>query len=327
MQSSMDPDVIVWFKGKFRPLGEAQVGLMTHALHYGTGVFEGIRGYWSAEDEELFLFRPREHYERWRVNARILKMAIPFTAKELCELTGELIVRNHFRCDLYIRPLVYKSREGIGVHFGPESEFAIVALPFGVYIDSSHGLRVGVSSWRRIEDNAIPARGKICGAYVNSALAGEEARTNGFDEAILLTTDGHVAEGSVSNLFLVRHGQLITPPVYDDVLEGITRATVIELARDLWVDTIERRVDRSELYVADEMFFCGTAFEVAPIIEVDRRPVGKGEVGPMTRRLQEVYTAVVRSKTARGSHWRWGVYHEMGRKPARPAVTAAEKLG
>jgi len=249
-----------------------------------------------------------------------LRMDIPFTAEELCDLTGELILCNHFRCDLYIRPLVFKSREGIGVHFGPECEFGIVALPFGAYIDKPEGLRVCVSSWRRVEDNAIPARAKICGAYVNSALAGDEARTNGFDEAILLTGDGHVAEGAAANIFLVRHGQLLTPPVSDAILEGITRATVIELARDLWLETTERQVDRSELYVAEEAFLTGTALEIAPIVEVDRRPVGAGDVGPITRRLQRFYAQVLRGETKRGSSWRWGVYWGLGRKAtsARP---------
>ena len=206
MESSVDPSTIVFFQGNFCRLSEARVNLLTHALHYGTGIFEGIRGYWSSEDEELYLLRAQEHYERWKVNARLLKMEIPLTTRELCHLTSELIARNYFQCDLYIRPLVYKSRQGVGVHFGPEFDFAIAAMPFGVYIDSSRGLRVSVSSWRRIEDNAIPARGKICGAYVNSALAGDEARTNGFDEAIVLTEDGHVAEGAASNVFLVRRG-------------------------------------------------------------------------------------------------------------------------
>jgi len=222
--------------------------------------------------------------------------------------TCQLIRRNRFQSDLYIRPLVYKSREGIGVHWGPEMEFAIVALPLGTYIESTRGLRVCISSWRRIDDNAIPARGKICGAYVNSALAGDEARANGFDEAIVLTDDGHVAEGAASNIFVVRQGHLITPPVNDNILEGITRATIIELARDLWVETIERRIDRSELYVAEEVFFSGTAFEIAPIVEVDRRTVGSGSIGPLTRRLQQSYSDVARGRTDRGGHWRTPVY-------------------
>jgi len=316
MHNDINENLIVYFQGKFVPLSEARVGLLTHALHYGTGVFEGIRAYWSPEDHEVYVFRPREHYDRWKTNARLLKMEIPLTARELTELTAELIARNNFRTDLYIRPLVYKSRQGIGVHFGPECEFALVALPFGAYIDSTEGLRVCVSSWRRVDDNVIPARGKICGAYVNSALAGDEARANGFDDAIFLTQDGHVAEGSASNIFLVRQGHMITPPVYDDVLEGITRATIIELARDLWMETLERRIDRSELYIADEIFLAGTAFEIAPVIEVDRRTVGRGAIGPITRRLRADYQEIVRGQTARGAHWRYSVYKEQTSKAA-----------
>jgi len=312
MQTALDPNLLVFFEGRYCTLGEAKVGLLTHALHYGSGVFEGIRGYWSEEDQELYLFRAREHYDRWKSNARLLKMDIPMSAKQLCDVTCELIVRNHLRSDVYIRPLVYKSRQGIGVAFGPESEFAIVAVPFGSYIDSSQGLRVAVSSWRRVDDNAIPARGKICGAYVNSALAGDEARANGFDEAIVLTNDGHISEGAASNIFIVRNGQLVTPPVYDNILEGITRATIIDLGRDMWIETLERPVDRTELYVATEAFFAGTAFEIAPIIEVDRHPVGTGAIGHITRRLQEAYTEVTRGRTARGSHWRLPAYREAG---------------
>lgn len=299
----LDPNLLVYFEDDFRPLAQASVNLMTHALHYGTGVFEGIRGYWSEADRELYLFRAREHYHRWRANARLLKMDIPLSAGELCDLTAELIRRNGFQCDLYVRPLAFKSRHGIGVHIGPECSMAIAALPFGGYIDSSHGLRVGVSSWRRVDDNAIPARGKICGAYVNSALAGDEARCNGFDEAIFLTERGHVCEGAASNIFLVRQGRLITPPVYDNILEGITRATVIDLATGLHLATEQRPVDRSELYVADEVFFAGTAFEIAPVVEVDRHPVGDGHIGRITRRLQDAYSALVRGRTANGAPW------------------------
>ena len=317
MASAKDPDIIVYFEGDFQPLANAKVGLLTHALHYGTAVFEGIRGYWSEEDQELYLFRPREHYERWRANARLLRMEVPLSAMELCEMTRELIVRNRFQCDVYVRPLVYKSRQTIGVHLSPETDYAIVVVPFGKYIESGQGLRVCVSSWRRLNDNAIPARGKISGAYVNSALAGDEARANGYDEAILLTEDGHVSEGSACNIFLVRHGQLVTPPVSDDILEGITRATVMDLAREMWIETVERRIDRSELYVADEIFFAGTAFEVAPVIEVDRRPVRSGTIGPLTHRLREAYTNVTRGKTARDSHWRMPVYRKAVSETAR----------
>ncbi len=321
MASSIDPNLIVYFAGDFRPLGEAKVPLLTHALHYGTAVFEGIRGYWSADDKELYLFRAREHYDRWKANARLLRMEIPLSAKELSGLTCEIIARNHLECDLYVRPLVYKSQLGIGVSWGPPFDFAIVAMPFGVYIDSTKGLRVCVSSWRRVEDTAIPARGKICGAYVNSALAGDEAHMHGYDDAVFLTDDGHVAEGSASNLFLVRNGQLITPPVSDNILEGITRATIIELARDLWLETIERRVDRSELYSAEEVFLAGTAYEIAPVIEVDRRQVGNGTIGHLTRRLQELYSEITHGRSARGAHWRLGVYREVRAKTLAAEAT------
>jgi len=308
MNTGIETNPLVYFQNEFVRLKDARVPLLTHALHYGTGVFEGIRGYWSNEAEELYLFRLRDHFDRWRANAQILQMEIPLTTGELCDITLELIRRNNFKTDVYVRPLAYKSQQGIGVHFGSELDIAIAALPVGVYIDSSQGLRVLVSSWRRIDDNAIPARGKICGAYVNSALASNEARAAGFDEAIFLTTEGHVCEGSAANIFLVRQGKLITPSVTENILEGITRNTVIDLARDFWVETIERPVDRSELYVADEVFFAGTAFEIAPVIEVDSRPVGSKRVGPITRKLQQMYGAVTRGATTRRSHWRFACY-------------------
>jgi branched-chain amino acid aminotransferase len=320
MQPSFDENLVVFFDNEFRALRDANVNFLTHALHYGTGVFEGIRGYWNEEDKDLYLFRAREHYERWRGNARLLKMDIPLSPGELCEVTSELVRRNQLRTDVYVRPLAWKSRRGIGVHFGPECAIAIAVLPFGAYIDSAKGLRVAVSSWRRVDDNAIPARGKICGAYVNSGLAGDEARSNGFDEAIFLTERGHVCEGAASNIFLVRHGKLITPPVYDNILEGITRSTVMDLAADMWVETVERPVDRSELYVAEEVFFAGTAFEIAPVIEVDRHPVGNGQIGRLTRRLQEAYTEVARGRTARGGHWRTPAYRAAQARATAQAV-------
>lgn len=308
MSLKKETDPLVYFRNQYIPLSQAKVPLLTHALHYGTGVFEGIRGYWSPEDGELWLFRMRDHWDRWRANARLLRMEIPLTSMELSDITRELIRRNHFKSDVYVRPLAFKSQQGIGVHASSEMEFAIVVIPFGVYMDSSQGLRAAVSSWRRIDDNAIPARGKICGAYVNSALAGDDARAAGFDEAIFLTADGHVCEASAANIFLVRQGRFITPPVTDDILEGITRDTAIDLARDFWVETIERPVDRSELYVADEVFFAGTAFEIAPVVEIDHRRVGSGTIGPLTQKLQQMYRAVTRGQTTRRSNWRTGVY-------------------
>ncbi len=308
MTRSKQQDPIVYFRSEFVPLSQANVPFLTHALHYGTGVFEGIRGYWSEEDRELYLFRARDHFERWRNNAKLLRMEIPLTANELVEITLELIRRNQFQTDVYIRPLAFKSQQGIGVHFGSEMEIGIAALPFGVYLDSSQGLRVTISSWRRIDDNAIPARGKICGAYVNSAVAGDDARAAGYDEAIFLTAQGHVCEGSACNIFLARDGKLITPGVTESILEGITRHTVMDLARDLWLETIERPVDRSELFLADEVFFTGTAFEIAPVIEIDHHRVGAGVPGPLCRKLQEKYRAVTHGSTTRRSNWRTAAY-------------------
>lgn len=310
--TEVNPDIIVYFDNQFVPLREARVGILTHALHYGTGVFEGIRGYWVKDQEDLFLVRPREHYERWRANCGILMIEVPLTAPELCDLTVELVRRNRFHSNLYVRPLAYKSAQRIGVHPNDQNAFAVVVLPFGDYLDSTKGLHAGVASWRRIEDNAIPGRAKICGAYVNSALAGDEARRNGYDEAIFLTESGHVAEGAACNLFLVRNGRLITPPVTENILEGITRASVMELARqELHLDVEERRVDRSELYVCEEAFFTGTAVELAPIVRVDHRPVGDARIGPLTAALRKLYLDATQGRLLAYRKWVLPVYHPL----------------
>ena len=260
----MDQDMLVFFQGNFVPIRDAKVSILTHALHYGTGVFEGIRGYWEEGQEDLYLVRPEEHYDRWKDNCGILLIDLPLRPKELVDLTIELVRRNKFRSNLYIRPLAYKSAERIGVHPDAQSDFALVALPFGDYLNSQKGIHAGVVSWRRIQDNAIPGRAKICGAYVNSALASDEARLNGYDEGIFLTESGYVAEGAACNIFLVRDGKLITPPVTENILEGITRDSVMELARnELHVEVVERPVNRSELYVADEVSLPGPPWRSA----------------------------------------------------------------
>jgi branched-chain amino acid aminotransferase len=300
---------MVFFQGDFVPLRDAKVSILTHALHYGTGVFEGIRGYWEESQEELFLVRPEEHYQRWKANCGILLIDLPLRACELADLTVELVRRNRFRANLYIRPLAYKSAERIGVHPDEKSEFALVALPFGDYLNSEKGIHAGVVSWRRIQDNAIPGRAKICGAYVNSALASGEARLNGYDEGIFLTESGYVAEGAACNIFLIRGRKLITPPVTENILEGITRDCVMELARnELRLEVIERRVNRSELYVADEIFFTGTAVEISPISQVDHRQVGSGGVGPLTTALRDLYVQATRGRLPAYRKWVVPVY-------------------
>src|SRR5919109_603117 len=281
----------VYLDGEIKRYQDARLGLMTHALHYGTGVFEGIRAYWNPEHEQLFILKQREHYARLLRSVKVLKLKIPISLDELCKTSIELIRKNNFRQDVYIRPLAFKSSEEIGVRLhNLKDSFAIYVTPFGNYVDIERGITCMVSSWRRIDDNVAPARAKITGIYVNSALAKTEAMENGFDEAIMLTHDGHVCEGSAENIFLLRDGQVVTPPTTDNILEGLTRLAMIELRRNgLALPVLERSIDRSELYVADEIFLCGTGAQISPVIEVDHRPIGDGQVGTLTSRLQGLY--------------------------------------
>jgi len=299
-----------FFGEEFVPIEKAQVSIMTHALNYGTGCFEGLRAYWSQAEQQLFVFRMTEHYQRFHQSARILKIELFHSVEQLNAITLELLRREGYQEDTYIRPLAYKSSQGIGVRLHDlEDGLALFAVPFGRYVQNEEGANVVVSSWRRISDNAIPARAKVTGAYVNSALAKTDAVLNGFDEAIVLNQDGHVSEGSAENLFIVRGGKLVTPPVSDNILEGITRTTIIELARnELGLETVERPIDRTELYVADEAFFCGTGVQVAAIVSIDRRPVGEGRMGPIVRQIRDLYFDVVKGRVPRYRHWCAPVY-------------------
>lgn len=313
MQMDGDPNLIIYFNGQYIPLGEARIGILTHALHYGTGVFEGIRAYWNAAQDELFVLRPVEHYDRWLRNCGILRIAVPLTPKQLADITVDLMRRNAIRTNAYVRPLAFKCAERIGVLPDDRDAFAIVALPFGEYLNAENGLHAGISPWRRIEDHAIPARGKICGAYVNSVLATDDARRSGFDEAILLNESGHVAEGATCNLFMVRGGKLITPPVYDNVLEGITRDCVMQLAlREMRIEVAERSIDLSELLVADEVFFSGTAVGIAPIARINHRPVRDGAIGAVTRGIQQLYNDATLGRLAEYRRWLTPVYQLQG---------------
>lgn len=283
--------------GEFIPVERGVVSVRTHAFAYGTGCFEGIRGYWNEDDEQVYLFRLREHYRRLLNSCKILQISLPYTVEQLIEISIELVRRNGQRQDVYLRPMAYKSDQIIGVRLhGLTDQLIITAEPLGNYIDVS-GLRCGVSSWRRIDDNAIPARAKITGAYVNSGFAKSEAMQNGFDEAIMLTHDGHVSEGSAENIFLVVDGELVTPAPTENILLGITRDTMMELAtRELGRITRERQIDRTELYTADEIFLCGTGAQIAPVVSVDHRPIGDGKVGPISSELQRLYFDVVRGR-------------------------------
>ena len=304
-----------FFHKQFMPLPEAKIGILTHALHYGTACFEGIRGNWDSKQGRFCLFRVQDHYRRMLNGCRILKINLPYAADELCQLTAELVERSGYHEDVYIRPLAYKSSETVGVRLhNLEDDFFIIVTTLPPYLDIENGVHCCTSSWRRVDDTMIPARGKICGIYVNSALAKTEAWENGFDEAILLTQDGHVSEGSGENIFLVLGGKLITPPSSDNILLGITRDSVMKLGKnELDIDTIERQVDRSELYLAEECFFTGTAANLAPILEIDHRPVGTGEIGRITATLQKLFAEVMLGRNPKYSDW----YHLVSPKPVK----------
>jgi branched-chain amino acid aminotransferase len=287
-------------------LEEAKVGVMTHALHYGTAIFEGIRANWNDEEETANIFRLREHYQRFLSGCDLLKMKLPYSLDDLCRITLELVAKCGYRQDSYIRPLAFKSSQRVAnlKLQDIEDDFLVFMIPFGAYLDVNAAARCCTSSWRRIDDTMIPPRFKISGLYVNSVLAKTEATLSGFDEAIMLNTDGHVAEGTGENIFLVKGGKLVTPPASDNILEGITRNTIIELAhREMGIATVERSVDRSELYTADECFLTGTSAHLTPVGEIDHRPIGDGKVGATTRQLQDLYFDVIRGKKAAYRHW------------------------
>ena len=314
-------DNVVYWNGAFLPDSQARLPLLTHALHYGTGVFEGIRAYHDERTGEVLLFRALDHFRRMAHNVTLLNIRLPHPPETMVDIACDLIRRNGFRTDVYVRPIAFKSGARIGVTLPAEDSFAMIAVPLGDYVDTRKGLHCGVSSWRRLQDNAIPGRGKICGAYVNSALAAQEARDRGFDEAILLNEAGHVAEGSAMNLFLVRDGRLATPDVASGILEGITRDSVMTLACDaLGVHTSERVVERTELYVSDEIFLCGTAAQIAPVTRVDGRIVGTGKPGPITLELQEQYGRAVRRRLPRYVSWTVPVYGAPAERATRGAA-------
>lgn len=299
-----------FFQGQIVPLEEAKISVMTHAFNYGTGVFEGIRGYWNAEREDIYLMALREHFERFVKNTGMVCIDVGFTIDQLCDLAVRLVSMHDFREDVYLRPLAYKSSEQIGVSMeGVADDLTMFCSPFGNYVDIDRGLAVCVSSWKRSDDNAVPGRGKITGNYANTALAKNEAVLNGYDEAIVLNQQGHVVEGSAENVFLVRKGSLLTPDAADGILEGITRDVIIRLAEnELGIPTVERQVARTELYYADEIFLTGTGAQVAGVTSVDRREVGDGQVGPITSALQRIYFDVVKGRNPKYMHWLTPVY-------------------
>ena len=301
-----------FFRGHVVPYADARIGVLTHGLNYGTGVFGGIRGYWNAEEAELFVFRPHDHFRRFLESARLLDMTLPYTADTLTDALVGLLRAELYREDCYARPLAFYADEAIGVRLhNLTPEVSIVAMPYGRYLENEEGIHATISSWRRVDDNMIPPRGKITGSYVNSAFAKTDAQRAGFDEAIVLNADGHISEGSAENFFLVKNGTAVTPPVTDNILEGVTRRTILELLREkLGVPVIERSIDRTELTLADEAFFCGTGVQIAAITRVDHRPIGAGRMGPVVSALRTLYFDVVRGKHPEYRHWCHPVYGE-----------------
>ncbi len=309
-QPEVHPNTWVYRDGEFGRYHDTKLGLMTHALHYGTGCFEGIRAYWNSKQQQLHLLQAPAHYDRMRRSANVIRMELPHSTEELVDITIELLRRNQFKSDTYIRPLLFASSEEIGVRLhNLKHSFFIYAIPFGNYVAIESGIRCMVSTWRRVPDEALPPRAKITGSYAQAALAKSEAVEAGYDEAIVLTMDGHVSEGSAENLFMYKDGVFVTPPVIDDILEGVTRTLVTKLIRDeLGREVIERSIDRTELYTCDELLLCGTGAQISPVVEVDRRRVGNGTVGEFTQELQNMYFAAVRGESPKHKDWTIPIY-------------------
>lgn len=299
-----------FFEGEIVPIDQAKVSVATHAFNYGTAAFAGMRAYWNADREQLYIFRPHDHFERFKRCAEFLLIDLPYTSDELLDIVIRLLNLEKFREDAYIRPLVYKSQKGIGIRLHDlTSDMTIFALPFGNYLPDEEGVSVGFSSWRRIDDGMIPPRAKISGAYVNSALTKTEAHLNGYDEALVLDGEGHISEASAANFFMFRNGKVVTPPVYSNILEGITRQTcLLLLTEELGLEVIERPIDRTEIYSAQEAFLCGTGVQIAAITSVDHRKLGTGQMGPVVGELRQLFFDIVRGNNAKYRHWIEPVY-------------------
>lgn len=301
----MDLTKHAFFEGKITPLGEAKINIATHGFLYGTAVFGGMRGYWNEERQSLFVFRPYDHFRRLLNSGRMMAMNIQYDEESLIQLTLDLLRADNWRQDVYLRPTIYKADLGIGVRLhNLKDEFCMFVIAYEPYVKNDANAHVTISSWRRIDDNVIPARGKVAGAYANSALIKTDANRAGFDEALVLDHNGHVSEGSAMNVFMVRDGVLVTPPVTDNILEGITRRSIIELARnELGIEVVERSIDRTEVFIAEEMFMTGTAAQVVAVTKIDHRPVGAGTMGPITTKLRSLFGDVVRAKHPKYQRW------------------------
>jgi branched-chain amino acid aminotransferase len=299
-----------FFDGKIVPFAEATVSVLTHSFNYGTGVFAGLRGYWNADEEQLFIFRPQDHFERFIQSASLMRINIPYAADELVDILAELLRAEIFRENCYIRPIAYKSSEMIGVRLHDiEDSLTMFSVPYDTYLYNEDGAHLCFSAWRRVDDNAIPARGKIVGAYANSALIKSDAILSGYDDALVLNQEGHVTEASAANVFIVRKDKVITPPVQANVLEGIVRRTLIQLMQnDLGLEVLEREIDRTEIYIADEVFLCGTGVQIAAVTQVEHRPIGTARMGTITRRVRDLFFEVVSGRVEKYRDWLTPVY-------------------
>jgi len=304
----MAKEAKAFLNGQKVSLKDAKVGIMTHALHYGTAVFEGIRGNWNESKEKMIIFRLKEHYDRLLRGSNILKMNLGYTSQEMCDITVDLVKSNGYKEDVYIRPLAYKSQELIAnlkLH-ELEDDLSIIVIPFGAYIDNTKPIKCQTSSWRRPEDTMMPTGVKLAGLYTTNILAKTEAVSAGYDEAILLNNDGTVSEGSGENLFMVQNDEIITPSETDNCLLGITRNTIIQIAKnELNIDIKERRIHRSELYLSDEIFLTGTAAHVTSVGSLDNRTIGSGKVGQITKTLQDIYFSIVSGKIEDKKYKSW----------------------
>ena len=299
----------VYFNGEFVGKEQAVIPVATHGFLYGTSVFEGIRAYYNEEENCMYAFRLKEHYERFLRSAKIMRIEIGKTVDELCTITEELLRRNNYHCDVYIRPTAYKSHESVRTHMLNGTDgLVIFSVELGETLACEKGLSVCVSNWRRTGDNAIPPRAKIGGAYANTALVATDAKLAGVDEAITLAENGEVMEGSTMNLFLVMDGKLVTTASNCGILEGITRNTIIDIAKTKGLEVEQRRIQRSELYFAQEAFFCGTSAQLCMITSIDNRAVGDGKIGEVSRMLQQEYFNVVRGKNPQYEKWCTKVY-------------------
>ena len=301
----MDLSKHAFFEGKIVPLADAKINIATHGFLYGTAVFGGVRAYWNEEKKCLFVFRPYDHFRRLLHSTRMMAMYTDYDEESLIQLTLDLLRTDNWQQDIYLRPTFYKADMGIGVKLHDlKDEFCMFVMAYEPYVKNDTNAHATVSSWRRIDDNAIPARGKVAGAYANSALIKTDANRSGFDEALVLDNNGHISEGSAMNIFMVRDGVVVTPPVTDNILEGITRKSVMELAsKELGLEVVERSIDRTEVFVAEEMFMTGTAAQIIAITKIDHRPVGAGVMGPVTTKLRAMYEDILRGKINRYQHW------------------------